>query len=814
MRPRYKIVQAQELVDINLDAKTRQQRIKRRLLRVIVPVGCVLFMVATILSIAAYSYHINRRDTLALSDNLLKTLDRRIATQVHEYLVPASEMVGLAADIIEEPSFGIDNRSDLEVLGIPILNAYPQLATFLVAIPRGDFLMLKKMPDGSIHTKNIELSEAGRRVSWTRRDKQNKILNVEESVDDTFDPRLRPWYEGAVNAKGIFWTDIYIFFTDQSPGITVSMPVFDQDQKLRGVLGVDLKLAELSTFLAGLTIGVHGRALIIDEHGRLIAYPEADRILKDVGGELQPVKLNEFGDPILERAFSRFQIEGHGSRGLEVDGQRYLNTVTSLQSTVGRDWSVMIIVPEADFVGFVRENFQTILIMTSVIVILASLLAGLLVYQGLRADRNAKLVLDRKQELEAQSRAFSELASKAALFDETDTESLGQLTEIVSKAEAVRRTSIWHFVDNGRRMTCDDSYDRESEGHTQGTWLEQKDFSQLFKALKNKEEIIAGDAGSDPRTSELYRVYLEPLGCRSLLSVPVIHRDQTIGAVWIEHEGQARSWGSGEISFLRAVAGMLALRFSVRQRHEPIQTDISGDSDPAIDLIDPATPGESAAAEPARPLRPASPAPRVGGPGFLAERLKRRGYDQSTLAAEVFGDTTVLVLRFTDLLSVAVQTGKDDTTPPMDHIVRYLEEWIDTHAIDYWKVMSDQIVCAAGLEEASKAHAPDIADMALSMQSRCTHLFADLDTRMGFRIGIDTGAVVGSLVGKRRRFLNVWGEAVRAAQAMAETGITGGIHVSEAAYRRLRKDYLFKVRGKFYLPDIGEISTYLLTSRL
>jgi class 3 adenylate cyclase len=784
---------------------------KRRLLRVIVPVGCVLFMVATILLISAYSYYINRRDTLALSDNLLKTLDRRIATQVHEYLVPASEMVSLAADIIEEPSFGIDNRSDIEVLAIPILNSYPQLTTFLVAIPKGDFLMLKKMPDGSVHTKYIELSEAGRRVSWTRRDKQNKILKVEESVDDLFDPRIRPWYVGAVKAQGIFWTDIYIFFTDQSPGITVSMPLFNQDKTLRGVLGVDLKLAELSTFLASLTIGVHGRAFIIDEHGRLIAYPETDRMLKDVGGELKPVMLNELGDPVLDRAFGRFQIEGHGSRGLEVDGKRYLNTVTSLQSTVGRDWSVMIIVPEADFIGFVRENFHTILIMTGVLVILASLLAGLLVYQGLRADRNAKLVLDRKQELEAQSRAFSELASKAALFDETDTESLGQLTEIVSKAEAVRRTSIWHFVDNGRRMTCDDSYDRESEGHTQGNWLEQKDFPQLFKALKNKEEIIAGDAGSDSRTSELYRVYLEPLGCRSLLSVPVIHRDQTIGAVWIEHEDQARSWDSGDISFLRAVAAMLALRFSVSPKHEPLTADISSDADPVIDL---SAPVESAAAESPRPQRPAPPKPRAGGPGFLAERLLRRGYDQSALAAEVFGDITVLVLRFTDFLSIAVQTGKDDTTPPMDYIVQYLEEWIDTHAIDYWKVMSDQIVCAAGLGEDSKAHAPDIADMALSMQSRCTHLFADIDERMGFRIGIDTGAVVGSLVGKRRRFPNIWGEAVRAAQTMAETGITGGIHVSEAAYRRLRKDYLFKVRGKFYLPEIGEISTYLLTSRL
>jgi len=397
------------------------------------------------------------------------------------------------------------------------------------------------------------------------------------------------------------------------------------------------------------------------------------------------------------------------------------------------------------------------------------------------------------------------------LFDPADTESLGQLTEIVSIAEAVRRTSIWRLVDNGKRLACDDSYDRESQGHTQGTWLEQTDFPQLFEALKKKEEIIVTDASSDPRTSELHRLYLQPLGCRSLLSVPVIQQGQTTGAVWFEHEGKARSWDSGDISFVRAVAGMLALRFSADQRQEPVQADVSGDLEPAVDraaLIEPA------GAKSSRPQPPAALASRDNRPASLSERLLSRGYDQSTLAAEVFGDATVLVLRFIDLLSIAVQSGEDDITPPIDHIVQYFEELIDAYAIDYWKVMSDQIVCAAGLGEDLNAHAHDIADMALSVQNHCAHLFADLDKRMGFRIGIDTGAVVGSLVGKRQRSLNVWGEAVRAAQAMAETGVTGGIHVSEAAYRRLQKDYLFKVRGKFYLPEIGEIFTYLLTSRL
>ena len=815
---------AEELVDINLDTKTRRRRIKRRLLRVIIPVGCVLFMVATILSISAYGYYVNRRDTLVLSDSLLKSLDRRIATQVHEYLIPASEMVKLAADIVEDPSYGIDNRSDVEALAIPILRAYPQLATFLVANTKGDFLMLKKMPDGAIHTKNIELSEAGRRVTWTRRDKQNKIVNVEESGDDTYDPRVRPWYVGAVKEQALFWTDIYIFFTDQSPGITVSMPVFDPEKKLRGVLGVDIKLAELSAFLNGLKIGRHGRALIFDEQGRLVAYPETDRMLKKVEGELQPVMLDELGDPVLDRAYNRFQIEGHGSRVLMVDKRRYLNTVSSLKSTVGRDWSIMIIVPEDDFVGFVRENFRTILLMTGVIVILASLLAGLLVFQGLRADRNAKLVLDRKQELEAQSRAFSELASKAAVFDPADTESLGELTEIVSAAVTVRRASVWHFVDDGKQLMCDDCYDRESSGHTQGTLLDRVDYPQMFDALQTGKEIVVSDAADDPLLSELHRAYLRPLGCTSLLAVPVTLQGRTAATIWFEHEGQARKWDSEDISFARAIAGMLALRLAAVQKPATSLPVPKIGADTTVDSVSvkkasvrstPAGPSESpATVKPATSLPTGKAAPTMTRSDFLADLTVDRGYDRHKLRADVFTDTTVFVLRFTDPLSLARDSGEGQTTTVVDQLICHLEDMVVSHGIDYWKIMSDQIVCATGLGDDSNAHTQKIADFALGIQDQCIGLFADLDERMEFRIGIDRGALVGSPLGRRHKSYNIWGDAVSAAVTLADTAMVGSIHVSEAAYRRLRTSYVLRVRGSYYLKDVGEISTYLLTGRI
>ena len=235
----------------------------------------------------------------------------------------------------------------------------------------------------------------------------------------------------------------------------------------------------------------------------------------------------------------------------------------------------MIVVPEDDFIGFVKKNIGESLWMATFIIILASTLAGLMVLQGLRADRNVREVLHRKQEVEAQGRAFSTLASDAAVFDPTDTESLCHLTEIVSDAAAVRRTSFWQVDSDGSRLVCMDCYDSENNGHTSGILFELKDYPEIFEFLQRKETIAVSDTIEEAQFTALHRAYLQPMGCRALLAVPVVCHDQSRGALWFEHEGQPRLWDLEDISFGKAIAGLLALRLSARSTIRSISCCLS-----------------------------------------------------------------------------------------------------------------------------------------------------------------------------------------------------------------------------------------------
>ena len=149
-------MRSRELVDISLDTSTRRRRARRRLIRVGIPLGCLVVMIASIAFILLYAYHNNREDALILTDQLLETLDRQIAAEVQNYLSPASEMVKLATNIVRDPSISINSRAQIEPLAIQILKNYPQLTIFSIADIDGNFIMPKKQSDGSIDTKIID----------------------------------------------------------------------------------------------------------------------------------------------------------------------------------------------------------------------------------------------------------------------------------------------------------------------------------------------------------------------------------------------------------------------------------------------------------------------------------------------------------------------------------------------------------------------------------------------------------------------------------------------------------------------------------
>ena len=294
--------------------------------------------------IAAYVYDANRRGVVSLSNDLLDAIDQRIAVQMSAYLAPAEQFLESARAISGERGV-FDGGLSVEPFVLATLGNFPQIAGFSYADPDGNFLYVTHNEKGGLDSKLIDRRSGSPRVTWTRRNAEGAVVETVQDPADSFDPRTRPWYIGAANEGRAFWTTAYRFFTLRRPGITYAVPHYAANRRLVSVLGIDIELAAFSSFLKGLEIGIHGKAMVIDAKGRVIAYPSDNWLVEGKEGAPLP-QLDEFGDPTLTRIYNRLKVEGYGRKLLEVDNQRIVVLSGPLKALTGRDWLVLIVAPE------------------------------------------------------------------------------------------------------------------------------------------------------------------------------------------------------------------------------------------------------------------------------------------------------------------------------------------------------------------------------------------------------------------------------------------------------------------------------------
>ena len=371
-------------------------------LKVNIIVAFSALLIATVSIIFFYTQKQTSTGVDQITKDLVSTVTKNVSDETISFLKPA---VQIATNLTQNPSRLLSSfqqneslETHFEVHALDMLKMYPQISGIFVGDEKGRFLFAKQMgegktgikvidPSGELFPKFLDLLEdkglqdlniIGNQNTdtiqnsfWKNLNAAGELIDVRINKDDNYDPRLRPWYQGAQKAEKIFWTDTYIFFTAQKPGITVAEPYFNAFGDLFGVVGVDIELDQLSVFLEDQQVGKEGLVFIFDKKGKVIAFPKI-KLMKMENEKLRPIQFTELDLPSVQKAINSYVKTGEHSFTVTENGINYFSVFTPFPSNFGKDWLIGIVVPEDDFIGFFKE-MQTGIVLISLCVLLFSI---------------------------------------------------------------------------------------------------------------------------------------------------------------------------------------------------------------------------------------------------------------------------------------------------------------------------------------------------------------------------------------------------------------------------------------------------------
>ena len=204
-------------------------------------------------------------------------------------------------------------------------------------------------------------------------------------------------------------------------------------------------------------------------------------------------------------------------------------------------------------------------------------------------------------------------------------------------------------------------------------------------------------------------------------------------------------------------------------------------------------------------------------PHAIAERLKGRHEEMSDRFAEVIADSfpevTVLFADIVGFTKFSAGVSPERLVVLLNEIFTDFDTIADTRGLEKIKTLGDAYMAAAGLPIPVDDHAERAAHMALDMVDALGRFNERNGHDFQIRIGINSGAVVAGVIGKRKFIYDLWGAAVNTASRMESHGIAGRVQVTEATRSRLGEAFVFEERGAIDVKDMGELRTWFLTGR-
>lgn len=369
------------------DAQTSQhtRRFRGLPLRLVLVLPFVLQVFGAVGLVGYLSFRNGQQAVNELADRLMDKNSDLVSKHLEHYLQTPQKVNQINLDAI---NLGLLNLKDFKTTGHYFwkqIKAYPDITYIGYALPTGEYVGAGRLqPQGDVKTEELSAATNWKDNIYTTDHDGNRTKAIQ--IFDDYKPLTESWYTETVKAGKMLWGSVYNW--DDMPEIlaaTINSPIYDKNNRLIGVIGVDLMLSSISDFLQQLSISPTAKTFIIERDGLLIASSSTEKPYTLTQGVAKRLSALNSTDPqlksavqYLQRKFGRFQnISTQQKLKFQVDGKTYFLRVQPWKDNYGLNWLVINTIPESDFMAQIHANTQTTILLCILALLIATAL-GLL----------------------------------------------------------------------------------------------------------------------------------------------------------------------------------------------------------------------------------------------------------------------------------------------------------------------------------------------------------------------------------------------------------------------------------------------------
>jgi signal transduction histidine kinase/CheY-like chemotaxis protein len=396
----------------------------------------VPFVLQTLGAVGVVGYLSFKNGQMAVNDvatQLRGEITNRIDVNLKSYLAIPHQVNQSNAAALNLGQLNLQDLSGLERHFWQQIQIFDSLTFAGIGLENQENLGAERADDGSLTVRVSTIESRFDFRTYATNEKGDRTKQL--SNKPNFDPRTRPWYKAAVAAGKPTWSQIYPHTKGITSYLGAAMPYQDEAGQLKGVLLTNINLSQIGNFLQGLKIGKTGQSFIVEGDGMLVATSTGEKPIRTVANKdfgAERIKAIDSENP-LTQATAKFladkaiaQTNTPQQLEFKIQDKRHFLQVLPFSDDKGLDWSIVVVIPESDFMAQIEANTRNTILLCMAAFIAATVLgiftARWITTPILRLNHAAKSIakgewektveIDRGDEVGELAKSFNSMATQ------------------------------------------------------------------------------------------------------------------------------------------------------------------------------------------------------------------------------------------------------------------------------------------------------------------------------------------------------------------------------------------------------------------